>query len=142
LFVFVASFLVVLGTLTFARPAHADEDDDIQRQVETQKSTATDLEHLDVRRAATSELQRLRDWLNLAWDLRNKHEADDAKEVLDRCLAQAELIRQVIVSAQAKAEVTEKETRLQKTRERIAQQKKALQNAQVEKRALEPTVGS
>lgn len=121
--------------------AHADEDDDIQRQIDSQKSGVQDLEHLDARHAASGDIQRLRDWLGLAWDLRNKHEPDDARAVLDRCLAQAELVRQIIATSQVKADVAEKEAKLQRTREQTDRKKKALQEAQVKKKALESTVG-
>ena len=50
--------------------AFADEDDDIQRQIDTQKSGVSDLEHLDENHTATAELQRLKDWLSQAWELR------------------------------------------------------------------------
>jgi hypothetical protein len=129
----VASF----AAATFAR---ADEDDDIQRQIEIQKAGVSDLEHLDRGHSAAVEIQRLRDWLNAAWDLRNKHEPDDAREVLERCMAQAELVRQVIASAQVKAQVTEKESKLTNTRAEIERKKHALQEAQIKKRTLAPAV--
>jgi len=122
--------------------AFADEDDDIQRQIDTQKSGVSDLEHLDENHTATAELQRLRDWLSQAWELRSKHEPDEARGVLDRCLAQAELVRQMITAAQVTAEVADKEDKLKKTREETERKKKALQEAQVKRKALETTVGS
>jgi hypothetical protein len=131
-----------LMILLAASAAHADEDDDLQRQIESQKSGVQDLEHLDLQKAASGDIQRLRDWLALAWDLRNKHEPDDAREVLDRCIAQAELVRQIIATSSVKAEVAEKEAKLQRTRAETERKKKALQDAQVKKRALEPAVGS
>jgi len=118
--------------------AWADEEDDIQRQIDVQKSGVADLEHLDRQHAATSEIQRLRDWLGQAWDLRNKHEPDDAREVLERCVAQAELVRQVITAAQLKAQVTEREAKLASTKSETEKKKKALLDAQVKKRALDP----
>lgn len=139
-FVFIA-VLSALATLFATSPARADEDDDLQRQIESQKSGVQDLEHLDSRHAAAADIQRLRDWLGLAWDLRNKHEPDDARAVLDRCLAQAELVRQVIATSQAVVDLAEKEAKLQRTREQTERKKKALQDAQVKKRALESTVG-
>ena len=124
-----------------ASRARADEDDDIQRQIDSQKAGVQDLEHLDVRRAAAGDIQRLRDWLGQAWDLRNKHEPDDARAMLDRCLAQAELVRQIIATSQTKAELAEKEAKLQRTREQTDRKKKALQEAQIKKKALESSVG-
>jgi hypothetical protein len=121
--------------------AWADEEDDIQRQIDVQKSGVSDLEHLDRMHAATSEIQRLRDWLGQAWDLRNKHEPDDAREVLERCVAQAELVRQVITAAQLKAQVAERESKLTATKSETERKKKALMDAQVKKRALDPGAG-
>ena len=122
--------------------ARADEEDDIQRQIESQKANVPDLEKLDTHRAATADIQRLRDWLALAWDLRNKHEPDEAREVLDRCLSQSELIRQIIAASQLKAEVAAKEAKLKTTRDDIERKKKALLEAQAKKRALEQAQGS
>ena len=61
--------------------------------------------------------------------------------MLDRCLAQAELVRQIIATSQVKADVAEKEAKLQRTREQTDRKKKALQEAQIKKKALESTVG-
>jgi len=129
------ALLLVTGT-AFSR-AWADEEDDIQRQIDVQKSGVADLEHLDRQHAATSEIQRLRDWLGQAWDLRNKHEPDDAREVLERCVAQAELVRQVITTAQLKAQVSDREAKLASTKAETEKKKKALLDAQVKKRALD-----
>lgn len=133
-----------LGLLLLAGTARtsawADEEDDIQRQIDIQKAGVSDLEHLDHNHAAASEIQRLRDWLGQAWDLRNKHEDDDAREVLERCVAQAELIRQVIAAAQLKAQVADREAKLERTKAETEQKKKALMDAQVKKRALESAV--
>jgi hypothetical protein len=122
--------------------AHADEEDDIQRQIDSQKANVPDLEKLDTQRAAAADIQRLRDWLAQAWDLRNRHEPDEARVVLDRCLSQAELVRQIIAASQAKAEVAAKEANLRKTREDIERKKKALQEALAKKRAMEQAQGS
>lgn len=137
-----ALFAAVTLNLLPASTARADEDDDIQRQIDTQKAGVPDLEHLDARRAATADIQRLRDWLALAWDLRNKHEPDQAREVLDRCSAQSELVRQIIAASSVKANVAAKEAKLKKTREDIARTRKALQEAEAKKKALQQVVGS
>jgi hypothetical protein len=139
----VTAALCAVTTLTIlsATPARADEEDDIQRQIDTQKAGVPDLEHLDTRHAATADIQRLRDWLSLAWDLRNKHEVDEAREVLDRCLSQADLIRQIIAASQIKAEVAVKEAKLQRTRDEIDRKRKALQEGTATKKSLEPVVG-
>jgi len=129
------ALLLVTGT-AFSR-AWADEEDDIQRQIDVQKSGVADLEHLDRQHAATSEIQRLRDWLGQAWYLRNKHEPDDARVALERCVAQAELVRQVITTAQLKAQVSDREAKLASTKAETEKKKKALLDAQVKKRALD-----
>jgi len=140
-FLVISLCVTFLGLLGFENRARADEDDDLQRQIDTQKTGASDLEHLDTRHSATSELQRLRDWLAQAWDLRNKHEPDAARDVLDRCLAQGDLIRQIIAAAQIRSEVSDREATLQKTKDKIARQRKALLDAQMQKKVLEPRVG-
>lgn len=129
------SLLLVMGAAR--SKAWADEEDDIQRQIDIQKGGVSDLEHLDRMHAAQPEIQRLRDWLGQAWDLRNKHEPDDAREVLERCMAQTELIRQVITAAQLKAQVADKEAKLASTKAETEKKKKALMDAQVKKRALD-----
>lgn len=121
--------------------ARADEEDDLQRQIDTQKAGVTDLENLDRDRAAAAEIQRLRDWLAEAWDLRTKHEPEQAREVLDRCMAQAELIRQVIAAASLKADVAAREQKLKQTRNEIQTKRKALEEATVRKKTLEPAIG-
>jgi hypothetical protein len=131
------AFAVVLTVGGASRAARADEEDDIQRQIDAQKSGVPDLEHLDRTHAAASEIQRLRDWLGTAWDLRNKHEPDEAREVLERCMAQAELVRQVITTAQLKAQVAEKEAKLDRTKTDTEKKKRALQDAQIKKKSLE-----
>lgn len=138
----VALAMFVLQAVLVPTVARADEEDDIQRQIESQKANVPDLEKLDTQRAAAAEIQRLRDWLALAWDLRNKHEPDEAREVLDRCLSQSELIRQIIAASHLKAEVAAQEAKLKTTREDIERKKKALLEAQAKKRALEQAQGS
>jgi hypothetical protein len=134
--------LMLLTTVSLPRAARADEEDDIQRQIDAQKAGVPDLELLDRSHAASSEIQRLRDWLGQAWDLRNKHEPDEAREVLERCMAEAELVRQIIIAAQLKAQVTDREAKLDRTKADIDKKKKALQEAQIKKRTLESAVGS
>ena len=137
-----AALALLLVTGAARSRAWADEEDDIQRQIDVQKSGVADLEHLDRQHAATSEIQRLRDWLGQAWDLRNKHEPDEAREVLERCMAEAELIRQIITAAQLKAQVADREATLDRTKAETDKKKKALQEAQIKKRTLESAVGS
>lgn len=131
----VTATLAVFVSLRNPR-ARADEEDDIQRQIDTQKAGVPDLEHLDTRHGATAELQHLREWLDEAWALRNKHDPDAAREVLDRCLAQGELVRQVIAASQLTADATAREAKLQRTRQDIEHQKQALREAEAKKKSL------
>jgi hypothetical protein len=131
--------VLLLTGATHAR-AWADEEDDIQRQIDIQKAGVPDLEHLDRTHAAAPEIQRLRDWLGAAWDLRNKHEPDEARDMLERCMAQAELVREVITAAQLKAQVAERENKLDRTKADTDKKKRALQDAQVKKRVLDSSV--
>ena len=55
-------------------------------------------------------------------------------------MTQAELIRQVITASQMKAQVTEREGKLERTRAETEKKKHALQDAQVKKRTLESAV--
>lgn len=139
-------FLVIAAWTAFTSlhslPARADEEDDIQRQIDAQRAGVPDLEHLDARHGAAAELQRLREWLNEAWALRNKHDTDAAREVLDRCLSQGELIRQVIAASQSKADVAAREAKLQKTRQEIERTKQALRESEAKKKSLEQAARS
>jgi hypothetical protein len=128
---------VFAGFLAAPRTAMAGEEDDLQRQIETQRSGANDLDRLDDLRATTDEITLLRTWLDEAWSLRSKHEYDQVREVLDRCIAQAELVRQKISAAKLRAQMQKRETTVNELRAKIASTKKALQDAQIKKRALE-----
>lgn len=119
---------------------HAGEEDDLQRQIESQRSGVIDLERLDDTRATTDEITLLRAWLDEAWALRAKHEYDVVREVLDRCLAQADLIRQKISAAKLRAQVQKREESLQVLRTKIQQTKKAIQDTTIRKKTLEGNV--
>jgi hypothetical protein len=117
--------------------ARAGEEDDLQRQIETQRAGVNDLERLDDLRATTDEITLLKSWLDEAWSLRSKHEYDQVREVLDRCLAQAELIRQKINAARLRAQAERREATLQELRAKITRTRKSLQDTIVKKKALE-----
>jgi len=131
---------IVVAALSAARPAAAGEADDLQRQIETQRSGVADLDRLDDLRATTEEITLLKSWLDEAWNLRSKHEYDQVREVLDRCLAEAELIRQKINVAKLRAQVQTRETALNELRAKIDRTRKSLQDTTVKKKALEGTV--
>lgn len=131
---------MAVALFAFVGVSYAGEEDDLQRQIESQRSGVVDLERLDDTRAATDEIALLRAWLDEAWALRAKHEYDVVREVLDRCLAQADLIRQKISAAKLRAQVQKREESLQALRTKIQQTKKALQDTTIKKKALEGTV--
>ena len=117
--------------------AHAGEEDDLQRQIETQRSGASDLDRLDELHAAGDEVTLLKAWLDEAWSLRAKHEYDQVREVLDRALAQAELIRQKIATSKLRAQADKRDAALQDLHHKIDQTRRALQDTTVKKKALE-----
>jgi hypothetical protein len=117
--------------------ASAGEEDDLQRQIETQRAGVADIERLDELHTAGDELTLLKAWLDEAWALRAKHEYDDVRGVLDRALAQAELIRQKIAASKLRAQADKREGDLQQTRRKIDQSRKALADTTIKKKALE-----
>ena len=125
------SLTVALVMLTTGGRARAGEEDDLQRQIETQRAGVNDLERLDELRTTTDEITLLKAWLDEAWALRSKHEYDQVREVLDRCIAQAELVRQKISAGQAaRAVPTSARRRCSETRAKIDADKKALADTQ------------
>jgi hypothetical protein len=125
-----------LSVPLLCRTALAGEEDDLQRQIETQRAGASDLERLDEIKSTTDEITLLKSWLDEAWSLRSKHEYDQVREVLDRCLAQAELIRQRIAAAKLRAQVQRHELALRELRGKIDHASKQLEDTVVKKKAL------
>ena len=134
----IAAVLLVLTLWSGAAPA--GEEDDLQRQIDTQRSGLSDLDRLDELRTTGDEIALLRNWLDEAWNLRSKHEYDEVREVLDRCIAQAELIRQKINAAKLRAQVQKREAALEEVKDKIQKTKRALQEMTIKKRTLEGTV--
>jgi len=121
-----------------ATTAHANrEADDLRRQIESQKAAVVDFERLDAQRAVPDEVTLLRAWLDEASNLHTEKEFDKVREVLDRCVAQAELLRQKIAAAKDKARLAEREAALKKSKEKVEHTRQAIQQAQVNKRAME-----
>jgi hypothetical protein len=133
-FSFVAILLVALSA---GHAARAGEEDDLQRQIETQRTGVADIERLDELHAAGDEITLLKAWLDEAWALRAKHEYDDVREVLDRALSQSELIRQKISASKLRAQADKREAALHETRRKIDQARKALTDTTIKKKALE-----
>lgn len=121
--------------------AHAGrEADDLRRQIEAQRAAVVDFERLDAQRAVPDEITHLRAWLDEATNLVTEKEWDKVREVLDRCVAQAELIRQKIAAAKAKATLKERERGLQRSKEKVERTKQAILQAQANKKAMEMNV--
>jgi hypothetical protein len=119
------------------RLAVAGEEDDLQRQIETQRTGAADLERLDELKATSDEITLLRSWLDEAWTLRSKHEYDQVREVLDRALKHADLIRAEITTSKLRAQAQKREATLTDLRAKITRTKKALLETTAKKKALE-----
>jgi hypothetical protein len=131
---------VFLFLFAHVKSSWAGEEDDLQRQIETQRTGANDLDKLDDLHATTEEIILLKSWLDEAWRLRSKHEYDQVREVLDRCLGQAELIRQKINAAKLRAQLQKREAAVAELRAKIQRTRKALQETTIKKKALEGTV--
>jgi hypothetical protein len=119
------------------RAAQAGEEDDLQREIDTQRVSVADLERLDELKATGDEIMLLRSWLDEAWNLRSKHEYDQVREVLERTRKQADLIRAKITASKLRAQATSREASLADVRARIERTKKALADTMKHKKAME-----
>jgi hypothetical protein len=117
--------------------AFAGEEDDLQRQIDTQRASINDLERLDELKAVGDDIALLKSWLDEAWNLRAKHEYDKVREVLDRALRQEDLIRAEIIVSKLRAQEQQQESALRDLRGRIARTRKALEDTVDRKKALE-----
>lgn len=131
----VLALLVLVGAQAFA----GQEAEDLKRQIESQRAAVSDLERLDDRHMVTDEITLLKSWLDEAWQQYSKEEWKQVREVVDRCIAQAELIRDKITAAKMTAYAHEREGAVKATRDKIERTKKALLDAQSTKKALEMT---
>ena len=129
--------VVLLGASSMAV---AGEADDLQRMIDTAKQAANDLERLDEQKAVREEITLMRVWLDSAWRLRSDQKYDETRVVLDRVQAQGDMIRQKIVASKVTADATRKEEEVRKVREKIARTKQAIQDATLQKAALEAKV--
>jgi hypothetical protein len=136
----VVSYGVVALLLLCGGHAGANQEaDDLKRQIESQRAAVSDLERLDDRHMVTDEITNLRSWLDEAWAQYSKEEYKRVREVMDRCIAQAELIRQKITAGKMTAYANERDGQVRATREKIERTRKALLDAQSTKKALEMT---
>jgi hypothetical protein len=129
----VMALLLLLGTQAVA----GQEAEDLKRQIESQRAAVSDLERLDDQHMVTDEITMLKSWLDEAWQQYSKEEWKRVREVVDRCIAQAELIRDRITAGKMTAYANDREAAVRSTREKIERTKKALLDAQSTKKALE-----
>ncbi len=131
--------LLLCAALAVSAAAHAGNDrDDLKRQIESLRAGIVDLERLDEARAATEDITLLRSWIDdEAWKLYSEQKWKKVREVVDRAIAQQELVRQRIVLSKLTAQLKERNTNLAKIAGEIARLKKATEDARVQKRALE-----
>jgi hypothetical protein len=127
-----------LVVLLWAVPAWAGhEAQDLKRQIDAQRAAAVDFERLDSDHAVTDEITLYRAWLDEATAQLNKDQLNRVREVLDRLVAQAELVRQRIAATKVTAQVREREGALRALREKNDRTQKQTQELTVTKKALE-----
>jgi hypothetical protein len=122
---------VGVALLLCARPAHADSND-IKREIAGQQATANDLSSLDTLKAVPDEIALLKTWLDEAVNKTGR-----TREILDRCVAQTDLIRLKITTSKAKAEADDHERQAREAKEKVKKTQKALEDAIVKKKAME-----
>jgi methylphosphotriester-DNA--protein-cysteine methyltransferase len=135
-----ATIFLFLATLAVPTAIHAGEADDLQRQIDYLKQTTSDLERQDEQKTVATDVTFMKSWLDTAWTLRSQEKYDEVRGLLDRCEAQAQMIRQLITAAKMNAQATAKENDLRKARTRLANTKKAVENAKINKARLEGKV--
>ena len=113
------------------------EAEDLKRQIESQRAAVSDLERLDERHLVTDEITLLRSWLDEAWNEYSKEEWKRVREVVDRCIAQAELIRNKITAAKMTAYASDREAAVRAMHEKVERTKRQLIEAQATKKAME-----
>jgi hypothetical protein len=127
--------LCLLGTAGAAQASQ--EAEDLKRQIESQRAAVSDLERVDDRHLATDEITLLKSWLDEAWSAYSAENYKKTREAIDRCLAQAELIRQKTSAARLTAYANDREAAVRAGRAKIERTKQALFDAQATKKALE-----
>jgi hypothetical protein len=134
--------LLLFLMLGLAAPAFGAkrEAEDLKRQIDTQRAAASDLERLDDRKLVTDEITLLRAWLDEATGQLSKEEFDKSREVIERCIAQTELIRQKSAAARMSAQAAEREGLLKRSREKVEHTRQAIQQAAINKKAMEMNV--
>lgn len=113
------------------------EASDLRRQIDSQRSAVSDLERLDDTHKTAGETALLRSWLDEADAQHAKQEWDLVRLVLDRCIAQTELIRQKTLAAKLGAQADDRERAAKASKEKLERTKRELAEAQVNKKAME-----
>jgi hypothetical protein len=135
---FITNGALALGLVVAAGSARANQEaEDLKRQIESQRAAVYDLERVDDRHQVGDEITLLKSWLDESWSAYSSEDYKKTREVIDRCLAQAELIRQKTAATKLTANASERETSVRSTREKIERTKKALLESQATKKALE-----
>jgi hypothetical protein len=135
-----ATLFLFLASVAVPAMARAGEADDLQRQIEYLKQTTNDLGQQDDQKARTTDLTLMREWLDNAWNLRSQEKYDEVRIVLDRCEAQANMVRQRLIADKLAAQADVKEDEVKRAKERLERTKKALENAKLQKARVEGKV--
>ena len=135
-----ATMFLFLTFMTVPVLARAGEADDLQRQIDYLKQTTNDLERQDDQKSTTTDLTMMRSWLDNAWTLRSQEKYDDVRIVLDRCEAQANMVRQRLTAAKLSAQAATKEDEVNRAKSQLSRTKKALENAKIQKARMEGKV--
>lgn len=114
-----------------------NEREDLQRQIDAMRAAVQDFDRLDERRSVSDEIALLRSWLDEAWARHSAEKWRNVREILDRCVAQQELIRQKITASKLTAQAADREAALKQIKEQYERLTKALEDALVKKRAME-----
>jgi hypothetical protein len=135
----IVSLLALSGLPLLAGPAHAGkaEASDLKRQIDSQRAAVSDLERLDEQHKVQGETTLLRSWLDEADAQHAKEKFDEVRLVLDRCIAQSELVRQKTLASKLVQRAEERERAATASRDKLEATKKALAEAQTTKKALE-----
>ena len=135
-----ATVILFLAFMAVPALARAGEADDLQRQIDYLKQTTNDLERQDDQKAVTTDITMMRSWLDTAWTLRSQEKYDEVRIALDRCEAQANMVRQRLTAAKLAAQATAKEDEVKRAKDQLSRTKKALDNAKIQKARMEGKV--
>ncbi len=135
----IGALALAAGASPVGQLAMAGEADDLQSMIDRSRRNSTDLQRMDEQRLAAEEVAVMNTWLDEAWRLRSEKNYDKVREVLDRCDAQADMIREQITAGQLMAQARQEETALAATQQRIEELKVAIDEAKQKKAKLEVT---